>query len=175
MSTQNKPAKRWEDDIYDCFVRHNVSQIPYVPDAGHAHLIRRVHDNPQMRPIVLTTEEEGVASSCGAWLGGEKSVLLMQSSGVGNCINMLSLVSNCNFPLVTIVSMRGEWGEFNHWQVPMSRATPGSFDLMGIDVKRCDSREDVAPTVDAAIYAVFASEQKIAILLSQRLIGRKEW
>ena len=46
MSTQNKPAQRWENDIYDCFVRHNVSQIPYVPDAGHAHLIRRVHDNP---------------------------------------------------------------------------------------------------------------------------------
>ena len=127
------------------------------------------------RPIVLTTEEEGVASSCGAWLGGQKSVLLMQSSGVGNCINMLSLVSNCNFPFVTIVSMRGEWGEFNHWQVPMSRATPGSFDLMGIDVKRCNAPEEVAPTVDAALYAAFASEQKIAILLSQRLIGRKEW
>ena len=175
MSTQNKPTQGWEDDIYDCFVRHNISQIPYVPDAGHAHLIRRVHDTPRMHPIVLTTEEEGVASSCGAWLGGQKSVLLMQSSGVGNCINMLSLVSNCNFPFVTIVSMRGEWGEFNNWQVPMSRATPGSFDLMGIDVKRCDSPEDVAPTVDAALYAAFASEQKIAILLSQRLIGRKEW
>ena len=175
MSTQNKPTQGWADDIYDCFVQHNISQIPYVPDAGHAHLIRRVHDNPQMNPIVLTTEEEGVASSCGAWLGGQKSVLLMQSSGVGNCINMLSLVSNCNFPFVTIVSMRGEWGEFNYWQVPMSRATPGSFDLMGIDVKRCDNPEDVASTVDAALYAAFASEQKIAILLSQRLIGRKEW
>ena len=71
--------------------------------------------------------------------------------------------------------MRGEWGEFNHWQVPMSRATQGSFNLMGIDVKRCDASEDIAPTVDAALYAAFASEQKIAILLSQRLIGRKVW
>ena len=106
MNPQNNPQQRWEDDIFNCFVRHNVSQIPYVPDAGHAHLIRRVHDQPGMTPLVLTTEEEGVASSCGAWLGGQKSVLLMQSSGVGNCINMLSLVSNCNFPFVTIVSMR---------------------------------------------------------------------
>ena len=88
---------------------------------------------------------------------------------------MFSLVSNCNFPFITIVSMRGEWGEFNHWQVPMSRATPGSFGLMGIDVKRCNTPEEVAPTVDATLYAAFASEQKIAILLSQRLIGRKEW
>ena len=120
MASQNNPERRWEDDIFDCFVNHNISQIPYVPDAGHAHLIKRVHDHPQMRPIVLTTEEEGVASSCGAWLGGQKSVVLMQSSGVGNCINMLSLVSTCNFPFLAIVSMRGEWGEFNYWQVPMS-------------------------------------------------------
>ena len=175
MNSKNKPTDRWEDDIFECFLRHDVRQIPYVPDAGHAHLIKRVHDHSQMTAIVLTTEEEGIASSCGAWLGGQKSVLLMQSSGVGNCINMLSLVSNCNFPFVTIVSMRGEWGEFNHWQVPMSRATQGSFELMGIDVKRCESPQDVAPTVDAALYAAFASEQKIAVLLSQRLIGRKVW
>ena len=78
MSTQNNHAHSWEDDIYDCFKLHHITQVPYVPDAGHAHLIKRVHDNPQMIPIVLTTEEEGIASSCGAWLGGQKSLLLMQ-------------------------------------------------------------------------------------------------
>ena len=165
----------WEDDIYNAFKKAGISQVPYVPDAGHAHLIRRVHDDPDMTPIVLTTEEEGIASSCGAWLGGKKSVLLMQSSGVGNCVNMLSLVTNCNFPFVTIVSMRGEYGEFNSWQVPMARATPTSFEMMGIEVMRCASPEEVGPTIDAALYAAFASEQKNAILLSQRLIGRKEW
>ena len=165
----------WEEQLYQLLIKHEVSLLPYVPDAGHAALISKADKGDEITTVVLSTEEEGVALNCGAWLGGKKSVLLMQSSGVGNCINMLSLVSNCNFPFVTIVSMRGEWGEFNYWQVPMSRATPGSFDLMGIDVKRCDSPEDVAPTVDAALYAAFASEQKIAILLSQRLIGRKEW
>ena len=99
----------------------------------------------------------------------------MQSSGVGNCVNMLSLVTNCNFPFVTIVSMRGEYGEFNSWQVPMARATPTSFEMMGVEVMRCNSPEEVGPTVDAALYAGFASDQKIAILLSQRLIGHKEW
>ncbi len=175
MSAKNNPAQRWEDDIFDCFKRHDINQVPYVPDAGHSHLIKRIHNDPSITPIVLTTEEEGVASSCGAWLGGHKSVLLMQSSGVGNCINMLSLTTNCNFPFVAIVSMRGEWDEFNQWQVPMSRATPGSFQLMGIEVQRCNSPDEVAPTVDAALYAAFASEQRIAILLSQRLIGRKVW
>ena len=165
----------WEDDIFDALKNAGVSQIPYVPDAGHSHLIRRVHNDPDMIPIVLTTEEEGIASSCGAWLGGKKSGLLMQSSGVGKCVNMLSLVTNCNVPFVAIVSMRGEYGEFNSWQVPMARATPTSFEMMGIEVMRCNRPVEVGPTVDAALYAAFASEQRIAVLLSQRLIGRKEW
>jgi hypothetical protein len=73
---------------------------------------------------VLTTEEEGIALAAGAWLGGQRAVLLMQSSGVGNCINMLSLPVNCRMPFLTLVTMRGEWGEFNPWQVPMGTATP---------------------------------------------------
>jgi sulfopyruvate decarboxylase TPP-binding subunit len=128
-----------------------------------------------MTPIVLTTEEEGVAACCGAWLGGEKSVLLMQSSGVGNCINMLSLLSNCNFPFVTIITMRGEFGEFNSWQVPMSSATKGSLRLMGLNVQRVEQKEEVGPTVNAALYSAYSSDQRIAVLLSQKLIGRKKW
>jgi len=165
----------WRSDIYDVLREQNIEQVCYVPDAGHAALIRYCEADNSMTVVGLTTEEDGVGVMTGAWLGGQRGVLLMQSSGVGNTINALAMPNACRIPFVTIISMRGEWGEFNHWQVPMSRATPGSFDLMGIDVKRCDSPVDVAPTVDAALYAAFASEQKIAILLSQRLIGRKEW
>ena len=165
----------WEDDIFDALKKAGVSQIPYVPDAGHSHLIRRVHSDPDMTPIVLTTEEEGIASSCGAWLGGKKSVLLMQSSGVGNCVNMLSLVTNCNFPFVTIVSMRGEYGEFNSWQVPMGKAVKKNLKSMGIEVYKCNSVNQVIPTVEAALYAAYSSDQQIAVLFSQKLIGKKEW
>ena len=93
--TDNTPAPlAWPEQIFDIFKRGGVRQVAYVPDAGHAQVIRRVHADPDMHAIVLTTEEEGVATCCGAWLGGERSVLLMQSSGVGNCINMMSLIQN---------------------------------------------------------------------------------
>jgi sulfopyruvate decarboxylase TPP-binding subunit len=65
--------------------------MAYVPDAGHTSLIQLLSADPDVISNVLTTEEEGVAIAAGAWLGGSRSVLLMQSSGVGNCINMLSL------------------------------------------------------------------------------------
>jgi sulfopyruvate decarboxylase alpha subunit len=152
-----------------------VAQASYVPDAGHTKLIQLLHADPGIATTVLTTEEEGVALSAGAWLGGQRSVLLLQSSGVGNCINMLSLMATCRFPLLAIVTMRGEWAEFNPWQMPMGRATPGALELMGVKVMRVDEAEQAAETVASAATLAFDSDQQIAVLLSQRMIGRKKW
>src|SRR5271169_6799166 len=113
----------WQADVFAALKRSRIAQVGYVPDAGHAHLIAAAHADPQISTTVLTTEEEGVALAAGAWLGGQRAVLLMQSSGVGNCINMLSLTKTCRFPLVMLVAMRGEWAEFNPWQVPMGSRT----------------------------------------------------
>jgi sulfopyruvate decarboxylase alpha subunit len=165
----------WQEEIFSILKEGGVRQVAYVPDAGHSHVIRRVNADPDMRGIVLTTEEEGVANACGAWLGGERATLLMQSSGVGNCINMLSLIQNCRFPFFTLVTMRGEWAEFNPWQVPMGRATQGALELMGMTVLRVSKPEEVAETVRAGFDAAFEGGEPVAVLLSQSLIGRKKW
>lgn len=165
----------WQEEVFSILREGRIRQVMYVPDAGHAHVIRRVHDDPDMRGIVLTTEEEGVAAVCGAWLGGERAALLMQSSGVGNCINMLSLIQNCRFPFLCLVTMRGEWAEFNPWQVPMGKATQASLEVMGVTVLRADTPQDVAGTVRAGLDAAFEAGEPVAVLLSQRLIGKKKW
>jgi sulfopyruvate decarboxylase alpha subunit len=165
----------WQDQAFEVLKAGGIKQVPYVPDAGHTRLIDRVQGDPDMRGIVVTTEEEGVALSCGAWLGGERAVLLMQSSGVGNCVNMFSLVANCRFPFLTLVTMRGEWAEFNPWQVPMAKATQGVLESMGFSVYRVTRPDDVEETVQAALELAFESDQAVAVLLSQRLIGRKSW
>ena len=175
MSSASASAPSWQEDIFSTLKQGGIRQVAYVPDAGHAHVIRRVHAEPTMRPVVLTTEEEGVAICCGAWLGGQRSALLMQSSGVGNCINMLSLIQNCRFPLLTLITMRGEWAEFNPWQVPMSKATQGSMELMGITVLRAERADEVEDIVSAALDAAFEGGEQVAVLLSQSLIGRKKW
>jgi sulfopyruvate decarboxylase alpha subunit len=165
----------WPTDIYRVLKQARIRQAGYVPDAGHGQLIDLLHADPEIQTTVLTTEEEGVALAAGAWLGGQRSVLLLQSSGVGNCINMLSLVSTCRFPLLMLVTMRGEWAEFNPWQIPMGRATRGALELMGVATVRVDSAEEAPEAVSAAAAMVFDGDQAMAILLSQRLIGRKQW
>jgi len=166
-------ATSWQAQVYGALKGARVRQIGYVPDAGHAHLIEAAHADPDMQAVVLTTEEEGVALAAGAWLGGERAALLMQSSGVGNCINMLSLPVNCRMPLLTLVTMRGEWGEFNPWQVPMGAATPAVLAAAGVHVRRADSPLDVAEVVAASAALAFDSAVPVAVLFSQRLIGAK--
>jgi sulfopyruvate decarboxylase alpha subunit len=173
----NDPTSRpdWPDEIYRALKDHGVAQICYVPDAGHSQLIELSHADLAIKTTVLTTEEEGVALSAGAWLGGDRAVLLMQSSGVGNCVNMLSLLSSCRFPLLTLVTMRGEWAEFNPWQIPMGKATAQAFEMMGVTVFRLERAEDATDLVSAAASLAFESDQPIAILISQRMLGRKKW
>jgi len=155
--------------------RFDVRQVPYVPDAGHSQLINHVLASSTMRGVSLTTEEEGVALLAGAWAGGQRGVLLMQSSGVGNCINMLSLINTCRFPFLTFITMRGEWAEFNPWQVPMSQATGPVLTAMGVKCYRADHADDVGDTAQAAAELAFGGDFAVAVLLSQKLIGCKVW
>jgi sulfopyruvate decarboxylase alpha subunit len=166
-------AAAWPDRIYDTLKDHGITQVVLVPDAGHSRLIRRCQADNAMRVVTLTTEEEGVAMLVGTWLGGAKGVLLMQSSGVGNCINMLSLPVLHRAPLAMLVTMRGDFGEFNPAQVPMGRATQTVLEAMGTLVHRADRAEDVQAVVDATLRLAFNTYRPAAALLGQRLIGAK--
>lgn len=163
----------WPDDIFRVFRASRIRQVAYVPDAGHSRLIRLCRAEEAMRAVVLTTEEEGVALLAGAWLGGDRGALLMQSSGVGNCINMLSLVTQCRFPLLTIVTMRGQWGEFNPWQVPMGQNTGAALRLAGAHVYPVEEASEIGETVEAAARLAFEGGLPVAVLIGQRVIGAK--
>jgi sulfopyruvate decarboxylase alpha subunit len=165
----------WPDAIHAQFRRVGIRQVGYVPDAGHSRLIRLCQDDPAIADVVLTTEEEGVGLVAGAALGGQRAALLMQSSGVGNCVNMFSLLRNCGFGCVVLVTMRGEFGEFNPWQVPMGAITDDVLKLSGFLTYRIDNAEDVDDIVGAGCDMAFDGNLQVAILLSQRLIGRKQW
>jgi sulfopyruvate decarboxylase alpha subunit len=166
-------AAGWQNELYDLLRRHGVTQFAYVPDAGHQTLIDRSLSDPDILSVPLTTEEEGVALIAGADLGGARAVLLMQSSGVGNCINMLSLIKGGRFPFLTLVSMRGDYGEGNPWQYPMGQATQPVLEAMGVVCLRIERPEDVVATTVAALTMVFKAGQAVAVLLGQKLIGAK--
>lgn len=174
-SEQATSEGQWPDQVYDALKAAGISQMCYVPDAGHTTLIRRFSADPEVVTNVLTTEEEGIAIAAGFWLGGKRSVVLMQSSGVGNCINMLSLPVQARFPLLMLVTMRGEWAEFNPWQMPMGQATEAALRAIGITVLRAETGADLVEAVEQAANMAFDADQQIAVLIGQRLLGKKKW
>jgi sulfopyruvate decarboxylase alpha subunit len=168
-------AQDWPELIHRALGELSVRQVAFVPDAGHARLIALCQSDPTMRAVPLTTEEEGVALAGGAWLGGQRAALLMQSSGVGNCVNMLALNRVCRLPLLTLVTMRGDWGELNPWQLPMGQGAADVLKLAGVIVQRLDAPEGAADTVRAAGGMAFEGQVPVAVLIGQRLIGVKSF
>ena len=114
----------------------------------------------------LTTEEEGVA------LAGRR-LARRRSAACCSCSRAASATAStccrwsktCRFPFLTLVTMRGEWGEFNPWQVPMGTATRGG--LAGAWTCRCCARSagDVKPTVEAAAAMAFDGGTPAVVLL----------
>lgn len=165
----------WPAEVHQELRNAGVRVVGYVPDAGHKRLIELCHADPGMRAVPLTTEEEGIGLAAGAWLGGEKAVILMQSSGVGNLINVLGMVKICRFPLVLLVTMRGEQGEFNTWQVPMGENTARVLETMGVAVRQAGEAQTVAAHVRAALRIAFEAQGAEAVLIAQRVIGIKSF
>ena len=166
-------SSHWSEGVYQLFKQQAIRQVSLVPDAGHARLIKLCEADSQLRVVGLTTEEEGIALAVGAWLGGDKSVLLMQSSGVGNCINMLSMLSVCQVPLPMLITMRGDWGEFNPWQVPMGRAARTVLEEMGVLVSSAQQESDVVPLAEGTLRIAYNTFRPAALLIGQRVLGAK--
>lgn len=165
----------WQDEVYDLLRAADVTQFAYVPDAGHKILINRSIEDPSAHSVSLTTEEEGIGLIAGAHLGGARGVLLMQSSGVGNCVNQLSLLKIGRFPFLTLISMRGNFGEGNPWQYAMGQAVEPVLHAMGVLTLTVDRPEDAVPTVQAAITMAYQAGNAVGVLLTQRLLGAKQF
>ncbi|MGF1597976.1 MAG: phosphonopyruvate decarboxylase [Acidimicrobiales bacterium] len=181
MTESVAPAEpAWVAPTHRALTDAGVRIVGSVPDGGLRHLLVRLDTDPAITTVRLTTEEEGVALACGAWLGGSRAALLMQSSGVGNCINMLGLLSSCRIPALLVVTMRGQADETNPWQVPMGSVAGDALRLMGIDVRTVVTSDGVPGAVARALADAFGPHGSTdrgggatAVLIDQRIIGVK--
>jgi sulfopyruvate decarboxylase alpha subunit len=173
--TQQSADEDWPETMFRLMADSGIDLFAYVPDAGNKRLIECADASNEARTVLLTTEEEGLAICAGADLVGKRSVLCMQSSGLGNCVNYLSLVNGGKFPLLMMLSMRGDYGEQNPWQYPMGQAVEPVFEAMGVLTYRVESPDDLEKATMAAIHATKSGAQSAAIILTQKFLGAKSF
>jgi sulfopyruvate decarboxylase alpha subunit len=163
----------WPSELFNLFVEAGVTLFPYIPDAGNKRLIELATAHNDSAPVLLTSEEEGIAICAGADLVGKRGVLCMQSSGVGNCPNFLSFVKGARFPILMIVTMRGDYGEQNPWQYPMGQAVEPILHAMGVLTFRVERPDELLTAATAALSASGGGGQAAALILSQKFLGAK--
>jgi sulfopyruvate decarboxylase alpha subunit len=163
----------WSADVFREIKARDIRTVCTVPDGGLTRLLRMIGEDKDLRLVTLTTEEEGIGVTTGLWAGGQRSMVAMQSSGVGNCINALGLPTAMRAPCLMLVTMRGQWGEFNPWQVPMGQAVRPALESVGVKVFPVDKPAEVGETFAAAADLAFNGSFSAAVLISQRIIGAK--
>jgi sulfopyruvate decarboxylase alpha subunit len=169
----NTEKNDWSTQLFNHLIEAGVTLFTYIPDSGIARLIELAEAHNKTRSVLLTSEEEGVAICAGADLVGKRAALCMQSSGVGNCPNFLSLVKGGGFPILMIVSMRGDYGEQNPWQYPMGQAVEPILKAMGVLTFRVALPEDLGTAATAALSTSSKGGQAAALILSQKFLGAK--
>lgn len=142
-----------------------------VPCKGLAGLLDLLARDQDLKHLPVTREEEGVGIAAGLFLGGELPVLLMQNSGLGNCLNaLMSLTRLYRLSLVMLVSHRGLPGEPIVAQTPMGRITADLLDLAGIHFEEFNDAGDLARLPDLIGYAR-VSQRPVAALIRPSLWG----
>jgi sulfopyruvate decarboxylase alpha subunit len=165
--------RNWSDDVFREMKKRKIATVCTIPDGGLTRLLNLVKADESMRLVTLSTEEEGMGIVTGQWLGGQRAMIAMQSSGVGNCINALGLPSIMRAPCLMLVTMRGQWGEFNPWQVQMGQATRTVLEAVGVKCFPVDKAAEVGETFAGAADLAFNGGFSCAVLVSQRVIGAK--
>ena len=163
----------WPADVFREMQARDIKTVCTVPDGGLTELLKMIDADRGRRLVTLSTEEEGIGIATGQWLGGTRAMVAMQSSGVGNCINALGLPTAFRAPCLMLVTMRGQWGEFNPWQVPMGQAVRPALEAVGVKCFPVDQAEEVGEVFAAAADMAFHGLLSAAVLVSQRVIGAK--
>jgi sulfopyruvate decarboxylase alpha subunit len=165
----------WSRAVHQALRSQGVTVVGFVPDGGMKGVIELCLADPSMRTVPLTNESEGPCLMNGAWLGGAKGCLIMQSTGVGNIINTASMTEVCQFPLLVLVSWRSSWAEGNRWQMPMGERCQDYFRMAGFHTQTVEHPEDAGPSVEAAVEHAYNTLNGVGVFFSQRVMGVKRF
>ena len=167
-----KPAvPRWAAGVSDGLWDGGCREVVYVPDNPLAHILAALErSHPTVRTTLATREEEAVGIAAGLYLGGTMPALLMQSSGLGNALNAVgSLLIAFQIPVVMVVSMRGDPGEWNSAQVPIGRAVRPMLDALGVSHLSVEREDEARDVVVSLAQLAFGTRLPVACLLPRRL------
>ena len=167
-------ARTWHAIAHETLKRNQVRLAVYVPDRVLTPLIRALHEDNDFTAFAAAREEEALGILTGAWMGGMRGVLLMQTSGFATLPNVLaSLAVPYQIPLLMIVSERGTLGEFNLGQAMVCRTMRPVLQSLGIEHHTITRIDELEFILDRSIKQAIATQAPACLILSPLLTGGK--
>jgi len=167
-------AAAWHETVLATLKSNDVKLITYVPDRVLTPLIKALHAEPFFTTFATTREEEAIGILTGAWMGGMRGALLMQTSGFATIPNVLaSLVVPCQIPALLFVSERGTLGEFNLGQAMVCKTMRPVLDALGVEHHTITRQDELAFILDRSIKQAVATQAPVTFILSPLLTGGK--
>ena len=174
MTDNRVQAATWHEVILATLKANNVKLIVYVPDRVFTPLINALHADKFFTTFAATREEEAIGIITGAWMGGLRGAVLMQTSGFGTIPNALaSLVVPCQIPALIFVSERGTLGEFNLGQALVYKTMRPVLNSLAVENVTITRQDELAFTVDRSIKQAVATQAPVTFILSPLLTGGK--
>ncbi len=174
-TAETLPATRpWHEIVRDTLKANDVRLVTYVPDNVLKPLIAGVHADPFFTTFPTTREEEALGIVAGAWMGGMRGILLMQTSGFATLANVLaSLAVAFQIPVLMMVSERGTLGEFNLGQALVARTMRPVLNALAVENHTITRLDELEFTVDRSVKQANATRAPVALILSPLLTGGK--
>lgn len=167
-------AVSWRNEILQGFEHNGIDLICHVADRVLAPIIELAEANPAFETLTLTREEEGIGILTGAYLGGRRGALLLQSSGFGNVLNALgSLAIPYQIPFPILMSQRGAYLEHNVVQVAWGKAVPDTVDALGMQLFELSRPDEVSFITQNATHHAFVSRRPVVLSITTQLSGGK--
>jgi sulfopyruvate decarboxylase alpha subunit len=168
------PERAWYEIVRDVLKQHKVRLVTYVPDNVLRPLIELIEADPFFTCFVTTREEEALGIVAGAWMGGLRGAVLMQTSGFATLANVLaSLAIPYQIPLIMFVSERGTLGEFNYGQSLVCRTMRPVLEALAVEHHTATRLDEFEFIVDRSIKQAIATQAPVALILSPLLTGGK--
>ena len=172
--SKNDAQKSWHEIVRATLKANNVKLVVYVPDRVFTPLIQALHDDDFFITFAATREEEALGVVTGAWMGGLRGAVLMQTSGFGTIPNALaSLLVPSQIPAVIFVSERGTLGEFNLGQAMVCKTMRPVLDSLAVENITITRRDELEFIVDRSIKQAVATQAPVTFILSPLLTGGK--
>jgi sulfopyruvate decarboxylase alpha subunit len=174
MNDMQTRTAAWHEIVLAALKSNDVKLVTYVPDKVLTPLIKALHGDAYFTTFATTREEEAIGIVTGAWMGGLRGAVLMQTSGFGTIPNALaSLVVPGQIPALMFVSERGTLGEFNLGQAMVCKTMRPVLDSLGIEHHTISRHDELAFIVDRSIKQAVATQAPVVFILSPLLTGGK--